>query len=93
MYKHQISDCQSACLWNLVATTNLSAYAIKKEVSYKRGSVTRFFGILLFHYLNPSGPLINRLNGFAKKFVFAEIFTKKLTLRSVSLRGVGLRAG
>ena len=48
MYKHQISDCQSACLWNLVATTNLSAYAIKKEVSYKRGSVTRFFGILLF---------------------------------------------
>ena len=93
MYKHQISDCQSACLWNLVATTNLSAYAIKKEVSYKRGSVTRFFGILLFHYLNPSGPLINRLNGFAKKFVFAEIFTKNLTLRSVSLRGVGLRAG
>ena len=93
MYKHQISDCQSACLWNLVATTNLSAYAIKKEVSYKRGSVTRFFGILLFHYLNPSGTLINRLNGFAKKLVFAEIFTKNLTLRSVSLRGVGLRAG
>ena len=75
-----------------MATTNLSAYAIKKEVSYKRGSVTRFFGILLFHYLNPSGTLINRLNGFAKKFVFAEIFTKNLTLRSVSC-GVGLRAG
>ena len=39
---------------------------------------------------NPSGSLINSLEWFHWKFVFAKIFAKNMTLRSVILRRVGL---
>ena len=56
MYKHQISDCQSACLWNLVATTNLSAYAIKRKYPIK-GAVSQdflaFYNFIIWTHLGP----------------------------------------
>ena len=54
-------------------------------------AVSRDFLAIFFQLSNPSEPLINifiNKNVFKKKFVFAEIFTKYVTPRRLTLRRV-----